>query len=32
MEYCGWEETNRSGPAMSIAAWSYSGLHSLKPR
>lgn len=32
MEYCGWEETNNSGPAMSIAVWICSGVHSLKPR
>ena len=32
IEYCGWEDTNRSGPAMSIAAWICSGVHSLKPR
>ena len=32
IEYWGWEETNRSGPAWSIAAWSCSAVHSLKPR
>ena len=32
MEYCGCDETNRSGPAKSIAAWICSGVHSLKPR
>lgn len=31
MEYCGWEEANRSGPAMSIAARICSGVHSLNP-
>ena len=32
IEYCGCEETNRSGPPMSIAAWICSVVHSLKPR
>ena len=32
IEYWGWEETNNSGPARSIAAWSCSVVHSLKPR
>ena len=32
IEYCGCEETNSSGPPISIAAWICSGVHSLKPR
>jgi hypothetical protein len=32
IEYWGWEETNRSGPARLIAAWICSVVHSLKPR
>jgi hypothetical protein len=32
IEYWGWEETNNSGPARSIAAWTCSVVHSLKPR
>ena len=32
IEYCGCEETKRSGPAISSAASICSGVHSLKPR